>query len=662
MDDITKKDYEGYPPQDHKDVGKWCYNQFLIAKAEKDRLKMHSKWLVNYSIFRGDHFKNKDSKYPLVPVNLAYVTVSRTKANLTDNQPRFEVVARDEQADTSAPVMNAAAIDWWQRTRQQINLSDSIHNSELYGSSIEKTVFDTSLESGLGDATTLIVDNFKVFPWPGIREIQKMPKFFEVEILELDEIVRRWPETGSQVKAEDAWSDLVGKDRENVKAGTSNSTISAAGNLPKGYVTSSGPGESDKVKRAMVIECWVRDYTTVSEMQQQPMIDDMGQPSVDPMTGQPMLQDVEITKPKYPGNIRCLHIANEGKVVLDDVPNPSINPNLPIELASQTYLWDKFPYNKLDSNTDTSNFWAFSIIEQIEILIRELNKKISQIAAYIDKTIRPTIIMPMNIGVEQHNVSNLPGQIWWVTNPVMSQYARYLQPPPLNQDFYNYIKMLLELIDSITGIHDVTQGKRPTGVTAASAIIALQEKAETMFREKIRNLTLVLEERGRMWISHVQNWYTEERKLKLSGKLKEDMQMDYLPYRGSDMLGQYGFEVATGSTMPKSMFVRQQQAQSLFTIKAIDQKALLEAFEWPDREQVMQRMMLGPLGMLEDRLMKAGMPPEIIQTIDFVGKMDDQQFKKTFEQVPKASGGGTAPAGRQTPSGTGGLGLHGGVK
>ena len=645
----------GYP-QDGDKVGKFFFKKFEIAKAEKTRLKMHSKWMVNYSIFRGDHFKNKDSKYPLVPINLAYVCVSRTKANLTDNQPRFEVTAHDQSAEDTKGFMNAAAVRWWDVTHQQISLSETVHNSELYGSSIEKMIFDMSLENGLGDANTILTDPFKFFPWPGIRDIQKMPMFFEVEILDVNEIRRRWPKTGKEVKEEKEWAGLVGKKREEVKAGTSDKGTDTTANLPPNWVPGQGPDKSEDVKMAMVIECWVRDYETITE--KQPVMGPNG-PVMDE-SGQPVTQDVEV--PKYPGNIHCLHIANEGKIVLDDMPNPSINPNLPKEVTSQTYLFDKFPYPKLDSNCDTSNFWAFSVLEQIEIIVREINKKISQIAAYIDKTVRPTLIMPRTLGIEERHITNLPGGVYWPTNPQMSQFIRYLQIPSLPQDFYAYLELLLKLIDTITGLHDVTQGRKPGGVQAASAIIALQEKAETMFREKIRNLTLLLEERGRMWISMVQNWYTEERILKMAGKDNPQSNSDYIPFRGSEMMGKYGFDVATGSTMPKSMFVRQQQAQSLYTIKAIDQKALLEAFDWPDANQVMQRMAMGPLGALEDRLKKAGAPDEVIAVVDHIGKMDEKTFKKTFEKSPAEHGGNTAPPGRQTPSGTGGLGLHGGVK
>jgi len=651
----------GLPQTGDPNVGKFFYGKFQIAKKEKDRLNLHAKWFRNYELKRGRHFKNTtSSKYPLVPVNLAYVAISRTKANLTDNKPRFEIVAHDEMSEMHVPVMNDVAIAWWKRTKQQKTLSDSVDNSETYGTTIEKSVFDTQFEAGLGDVDNIVVDPFKFFPWPGVKDIQRMPFLFEIEILELDEIRRRWPETGSDVMPDKQWSNLIGKDRELIKAGTL-ADRKATDNLPNDYAPSGGK-HTVGVERAMIIECWCKDYTMEDVIEQQPVyqippemegmdvedyINEFGQEP--PIAGYEEV--VTGQRPKYAGFIRNIHLANDGKIVLDDVSNPSINPNLAPTITQNTYLFDKYPFMKNDSNTDTSNFWAFSVIEQIEILIKEINKKVSQIAAYIDKTVRPTQIIPKGLGIESSHISNLPGQIYWPNNPMMSQYIRYLQIPPLPSDFYNYLELVLKLVDVITGIHDVTEGRKPKGISAASAIIALQEKAQTMFREKIRNLDLLLEERGRMFISHVQNWYSEERKLRVSGKTAGVTGSMFTSYRGTDMQGEFTFEVVPGSTMPKSMWVRRDQSVQLYQAGAIDQKAILEEFDYPNRDEIITRMQMGQLGVLLEKLQMAGMPDKQLQTIQFIASLDDKQFQKMFMQGAPESGGASMGEPKTQPGG-----------
>ena len=649
------------PPEGHKDVGEWVWKKFQICKQEKDRLNLHSKWMRNYELKRGRHFKATNTKWPLVPVNIFYIAVSRTKAHLTDSKPRFEIIGHDEESNDNAPIMNSAANNWWKRTMQLKKHADSIDNGETYGSTIEKMVFNPSLEGGKGDIETAVIDPFKAFPWPTVRDIQKMPVFCEIEVLELEDIKRNWEGPGDDVQPDLQFSTntIIGKERELVKAGTL-ANHRAMDNLPNNFAPSGGNISELGINRAMVVEVWIKDFSVIDEEIEQPVsIPDQDPDS--PTFGQPIeTGETETVKtgrriPKYPGFIRVVHIANEGKIVLDDVPNPSINPTIPQEQAENTYLWDKIPYLKTDSNTDTSNFWAFSIIEQIEILGKEINKKISQVAAYIDKTVRPTLIMPKTAGIEQHMISNLPGQVWFPTNHIVSQYIRYMQIPSLPNDFYVYIELLLRLVDNITGIQDVTEGRKPKGISAASAIIALQEKAQTMFREKIRNYDMALEEKGRMWISLSQSWYTEQRTLRMSGRSLETMG-PFAQFRGTEMQGEFTFEVVPGSTLPKSLFVRLEQSVQLFNAGAIDQKALLEAFDFPNSSEIIRRMSLGQLGVLIERLQIMGVDEQILQIVQGIGSLDEKQFNKLAKEQGKqgaGEAGGTSQTQPQTQPGGG---------
>ncbi|WP_339314617.1 hypothetical protein [Paenibacillus sp. FSL M7-0896] len=49
-------------------------------------------------------------------------------------------------------------------------------------------------------------------------------------------------------------------------------------------------------------------------------------------------------------------------------------------------------------------------------------------------------------------------------------------------------------------------------------------------------------------------------------------------------------EVEAGSSLPQSRMARREEAKDLYTMQAIDQQALLEAYDWPEAEEVIQRM------------------------------------------------------------------------
>lgn len=644
------------PPEGHDKVGQWVWDNFIIAKDAKVKGNWHKKWLRNHELGRGKHFKHRDptkSKYPLVPVNLFHVVLATTRANLTDNKPKFDITPHSDMAKNKAPIMHRAATQWWKRTNQQGLLSLTVGNSEKYGTTVEKMLFDPSLEAGLGEIDTAIIDPFRFYPWPNIQDIQRMPRMFEIDVMQVEDILRQWPETSEKVTAEHTWADITGKDREDVRAGSVSQTRHSD-NLPTNYSTGSGKDiRVEGIKQALVIECWCKDYTMEPVFEDMPVLmkdefenevlDEDRQPI--PMIDdnlQPVTEQVQVgEKPKYPGFIRMIHITNDGKVVLDDMPNPSINPQMPDEAARQTYLYDKYPYLKSDSNTDETNFWGYSIFEQLEILVLEINKKVSQIAAFIDRTVRPTLIIPKIAGIEKHEVTNLPGQAWFPQNHIAAQFIRYLSIPNLPSDFYKYLELLLKLVDIISGIHDVTQGRKPAGVTAATAIMALQESAQTIFRDKIRNLDTLIEERGRMWVSLAQNWYTESRMVTMSGKDMMGPEGEFASFRGQDLppSGEFTFAVVTGSTMPKSIYAQREQAIQLYQAGAVDQREILEIFDWPNREEVIQRMSQGPLGQLLERLEQAGAPPEVMAAVEHVGSMDENEFKQAYQQSPAPLGG-----------------------
>jgi hypothetical protein len=313
-------------------------------------------------------------------------------------------------------------------------------------------------------------------------------------------------------------------------------------------------------------------------------------------------------------------------VVLDDVPNPSINPDLPRTLTSQCYLWDKFPFLKRLSYSDDISEYGLCIFEQIETLVIEVCKKLTQYGVHLERTCRNPLLIP-NGSMDQNIINNLPARVWPVTAG-MSREIRFLDVPQTPNDLLAYIELCIKLVDMVTGITDVSEGRKPAGVEAASAIQALQEKAQIVYREKIRNNDLYLEEQGRMFISLGQNWYTETEHLRYEGKGAEQL----LAFKGTDYQGELAFHIESGSTLPRSRAV--QQARTLDLAKAkpsFPNKILLKEMNIPNADEVAAQMDAGPMGMAMQKLQQSGLiPPEVLQTIENIVKMDDKSFKANF--------------------------------
>jgi hypothetical protein len=322
-----------------------------------------------------------------------------------------------------------------------------------------------------------------------------------------------------------------------------------------------------------------------------------------------------------------------------------------------TYLWDRFPFAAANSQKDPANGWGMGDIEQLEWLQTEFNKALSQLVLEKDRAARRKIINPRTSGVPNEQFTNFPG----ILNPSNAMEAagiRYLDYPQVPVDLQNAVQLFKDLFFLVSGSFDLDQAQVPgREVIAYKAIAALMERAATMMRGKIRSYSRLVRERGRMYLSHVMNFYTEDRWISFN---KEDGTQGFKTIRGSNLIVPAKLTVVTGSTMPVSKIQQREEAIVLYDKKAIDAQELLAKLDWSNRAEVINRMMQGPLGQALNNYQSMGMPPQLVQLLSNVAQIPPDKMKKLLEdgtvpnfeklvqligqgQQPGAPGQGEAP-------------------
>jgi hypothetical protein len=353
---------------------------------------------------------------------------------------------------------------------------------------------------------------------------------------------------------------------------------------------------------------------------------------------------------KYPGNIRCITTCNGGDIVLSDRPNPSINPDLPPELASQTHLWSRFPFSMTASNKDIASGWGFSSIEQLEMLNFEIDKCLSQLNILKDKTVRSPVINPRNSGVPNSAFSNAPAQVVSPKDHIVAQAIGFMKAPPPQRDIELVLTIYREMFDKIAGIFDMTDPSIAKGRMAYKTVATIIESMHTMLRGKIRGYGKLLRERGRMWLSHAHNWYTEERTFFVDGPAGTKESGSWV---GKETIIPIQFQVVAGSTMPTSRLQQREEAKELHGQGAIDIRELLERLDWPNRQEVIKRMELGQLAPIIERLQALGVSEEIIAMLQKIANMDESEYNAIVNQMKEAQADqmkGQGPGGPQIPS------------
>ena len=615
-------DYTGnelLPPEGHPRLGYRVFEMLSEILQHKNDLGLPAKWMRNYELSKNRHWRTSSKKAPLVTANLLHSHRVRTVNMLTDNNPTFNVVqvgelAEDPEKGDIFEMLLKTTEFWWGDSEQQNVLEASVLNGELYGCTFEKIIFNRQLEGGLGEVETLVVDPFYIGWYPvKTMDIQKAHAVLHFYPMSVREARWRWPEMASEITSDDESIKALGDTRMEIRA---NST----GQANDGYFTSigsaikqvlsafgtAGGNSVDALKaEVLVCECWVKDYSRQR----------------DDGTAGPQESD------KYPGNIRCVTCCNAGKLVLEDKPNPSINPTLNVEQASQTYLWSRFPFSKTQSHTDTGNPWGMSDFEQLEMLNIEINKTISQVTLVKDRVARVKLVNPKDTGVSNNEFTNSPGIIN-PSNAMVSQSIRYLDPPLINPELFKVLEIYRDLFMQVAGSFEL-EGANAAGkdVIAYKAIAALLERAATMHKGKIRNYSKMIRERGRMYLSHVMNWYTEERFISYEQDGKQMSQA----IRGTEMVIPAKLSVVSGSTMPVSRVQEREEATTLFQQGAIDAEELLKKLNWKNWKEVIARVKQGPIGEFLGKLEMMGFPTSLIQGLQEVGTMEIKEFERKLK-------------------------------
>lgn len=625
------------PPEGSPDVGAkvfWLLEQIL---TDKENLGLTDKWTQNHRMMKGEHWRSKTTiqGVKLVKANLVRVHLERTINQLTDNNPVFEVTSYPDtegQEPQGINVIQKAAEEWWVEHEQQAVLEESVSNGEEYGIACEKVVFNPDLgDNGEGDVETIPLSPYE-YGWYPVdlrdpRLIQKAEAFLHFYPMTVREAQRLWPDKAAIIRPDEDSIKELNDERREVQQGIGASKkgsplFTSIAGVVNSLLNFGGDTTTDGEPRTLIVEAWVRDYTGV---RQTVAVESRG---IDEETGEEVgtsVTGIDIV-PKYPGYIRQVTVCNHGKVVLDDRANPNVNPAIPDDLARRTYLYWRFPFAAANSIRDTANAWGISAVEDVEGLNIEFNKSISQLVFYKDKAARLKLINPVSTGVQNHEFTNYPSVVN-PTTPMAGDAIRYLQIPEPPVDIANSISLFQDLFFMVGGSFDVQQlanikGSNPL---AYKTISALLEQAATRMRGKIRSYSRLVRERGRMYVSMVQNFYTEERFITVQNGTGGKQPV---MFRGTDMLYPVKLTVVSGSTMPVSRVQQREEAATLFKMGAIDNEELLARLDWPNRAEILTRMRMGPVGMFIERLMQAGLPQPLAQYMQALGQMDDKAFER----------------------------------
>lgn len=236
---------------------------------------------------------------------------------------------------------------------------------------------------------------------------------------------------------------------------------------------------------------------------------------------------------RFPGGRHVVWTKNQ---VLKDDRNP--------------YPW--LPYVMFRGVPVPGRFWPSSVTEQLISPQTELNKRKSQIAENAIRIGNPSLLRSSNSDVEY---DGLPGEeIVFQDTGSPNAIPSWLAPPELPGYVREDVGRIEQALSEISGQHEVTQGRVPAGVTAASAINLLQEQDDTRLGPDVADMEIALAEAGTRLLTLVNAYYTDNRIVRING---EEGAWDIFDFRGAMLKGNNQVEVQAGSGMPRSKAAKQ---------------------------------------------------------------------------------------------------------
>lgn len=500
-------------------------------KAYDAKSSLHKMWEDCYNAYMSEYFKQNLPDYKSQEIsNYVFSTVETVIPIMVANNPKILVLPQKEEFQPKSDRVQRALDFEWQRTKFFSKLVLSCRSGLIFGTVPIMMIWDSNADNGLGNVKPVIVSPFNIFPDPSATCIEDAEFIIYATYKNVGEVIAEYPNKAALLR------QSTGKPQDTYLAFGKDTT------------------EFNPDTSILYIEMFMKDYSMEVTIEEEDG------------------EKYKVEKRKYPNGRR---IIVAGDVLLDDSENPYKDGQFPL------VLWKCYDV--------PGRFWGKGEVENI---ISPQQAKCTITNAILDSatlTANPVWILDKNSGVEKNSLTNRSGLVVR-KNP--GTEVRREQPPALPAYIQNIIEVFNQDIEHISGVYDVTRGERPTGITAAAAIQALNEQAQGRIKLKVQQLEQMLSELGSLWLSRIQQFWDTKRNVRI---MDADYQLKFDVVDKIDLDGDFDVIVAAGSTMAVNKTARLQQLIQMAQTQAedglpmVDRQTVLENADLPNLEEVMQR-------------------------------------------------------------------------
>ncbi len=480
----------------------------------------------------------------------------------------FKAVVKQKAED-----MQHNLASWWVTRTVSPQIEQAIFDQLLFGAGILKTGWDQSYEDGRGDAFMRRIDPYTLLPDPNASCIEDARYILEVRRVPLFEIRSRFPERGHLVRGDGMTNkadqrpeittnfEVVPMANPAATGVTGNFPGTPATGIPARYGYPGYGGSDDYTKTVLLVECWVR----TTESYDAPYIE-----------GGEYMGNLSYERPVW----QYTAVANN-VVLTPDTRNP--------------FAHGQCPYVRVPL-CEVGEFWSIPMTEHLGPAMIAMNRLLAALQTNAELIGNPTLLEDANAGLSRTKIVNRPGGRL-VKNP--GAEVKWLEPPNMPANTKELVQFWSDRIDRMSGIQAVSASLRRK--QAAQTVDAVQEASFVRIRAILRNMEEAVRVGANQVASNMAQFYIEPRCVSLIGPVGSSEDFLLLGHRhfttpvpntkgGTDYHPvDFDISVQAGSSLPISRQARASEADALLRMGVVDDEAVLDAHDWPDKKTVLAR-------------------------------------------------------------------------
>ncbi len=480
----------------------------------EDRITRNEKW---WKMRHWDLMQTEETIDDPKPASgWLFNTIISKHADYMDSFPTSDILPREQGDIEEAKRLSSVIPVIMEQNGYKHVYSEEAWYKLKHGTGVFGVFWDGSKMNGLGDVCIENIDLLNIFWEPGVTDIQKSENLFTVELVSNTQLEQRYPQCQGQLsKSQDT---LVKKYLYDESVDTTGKSAVVDWYYHK-VVNGKNTLQYIKFVDDIVLYATENDTKPPTETRTQQAVDNTGKPVLDEF-GAPIIRQVEVPVGES--------MAQRG--LYDHAKYPFVFDVLFPDAGMPT----GFGFVDVCKNAQAS----------IDIFNNAFEKNVQLVCS-------PRYLVRNDGGINEEEFSD-PHRLLIHTDGNLGEdsIAPINTPTFINSNYISILDQKINEMKETAGNRDATTGGTAAGVTAASAIAAMQESAGKTSRDQISQTYDAHKEVVYLVIELIRQFYSMPRQFRITG---ESGNMEFAQYSNAGLQPQFqgnDFGVDMGYRLP----------------------------------------------------------------------------------------------------------------